>query len=222
MGMAAKREGEMAAPPASGPGAKVLRPAAFQLDDPALVEAVLDGNEGAKRQLYDRHARHVERVLMRLLGDASELSDALHDVFVQVFRDLENLREPAALKAWLTQVAVYVARGRIRSRTRRRWLRFMAPEDLPTRAAPDAGELVSEALRSVYQVLDGLPADERIAFALRIIEGMELKEVAEACDCSLATVKRRIKRAETAFVAAARAHESLRPWLKGGSRWPTE
>jgi len=220
--MAAKREGEVSAPPASGPGAKVLRPAAFQLDDSGLVEEALDGNEAAKRQLFDRHARHVERVLMRLLGDASQIPDALHDVFVQVFRDLQSLREPSALKAWLTKVAVYVARGRIRRRTRRRWLKFMSPDDLPTRAAPVAGEDVSEALRSVYMVLDTLPADERIAFALRIIEGMELKEVAQACDCSLATVKRRIKRAETAFVTAAREHESLRPWLMGGSRWTTE
>ena len=221
--MAAEQEGEDAArPPASGPGAKVLRPAAFQLTDEALVEGALAHDDGAKRQLFERHGRHVERVLMRLLGDASELGDALHDVFVQVFRDLEKLRDPSSFKAWTTQVAVYVARGRIRRRMRRRWLRFMAPGDVPTRTAAVAEAEVTEALRSVYVVMDGLPADERIAFALRIIEGMELKEVAEACDCSLATVKRRIKRAETAFVAAARDHESLRPWLIGGSRWTTD
>ncbi|MEM1029909.1 MAG: sigma-70 family RNA polymerase sigma factor [Myxococcota bacterium] len=207
--------------PSSRRGAKVLRPAAFQRDDAALVAAVRSGAVGAQRTLYERHARHVERVLLRLLGDARLVPDALHDVFIEVFRDLDKLREPAALKAWMTRVAVFVARGHIRRRRRRRWLRFVAPETLPAREAPVADTDVTEALRHVYALLDTLPPDERIAFALRIVEGMDLKEVAAACDCSLATVKRRIKRAETAFLAAAAKDDSLAPWLKGGSRWTT-
>ncbi|MEZ4298352.1 MAG: sigma-70 region 4 domain-containing protein [Polyangiaceae bacterium] len=65
------------------------------------------------------------------------------------------------------------------------------------------------ALEATYAVLGELPADERIAFALRFIEGMELTEVAASCGVSLATVKRRIGRAEGRSVEKARQHPIL-------------
>jgi len=78
---------------------------------------------------------------------------------------------------------------------------------------------VRDATRRVYRVLDTLPEDERIAFALRFIDDMELTDVAEACDVSLATIKRRLDRAEATFVARARKDVVLSGWLEGGARW---
>jgi RNA polymerase sigma-70 factor (ECF subfamily) len=70
-----------------------------------------------------------------------------------------------------------------------------------------------QALRSAYQILAGLPAEERIAMALRRLEGMELTEVADACGCSLATIKRRLTRAESRFLARVQGHPALERWL---------
>ena len=50
-------------------------------------------------------------------------------------------------------------------------------------------------LAGVYRTLDSLPANERIAWSLRYVEGEKLERVAELCGCSLATAKRRIKSA---------------------------
>jgi RNA polymerase sigma-70 factor (ECF subfamily) len=58
--------------------------------------------------------------------------------------------------------------------------------------------------------LTTLPADDRIAFALRVMEGMELLEVAEACRVSLATAKRRIARAQRRFAELV----ARDPWLR--------
>ncbi|MEZ4441330.1 MAG: sigma-70 family RNA polymerase sigma factor [Polyangiaceae bacterium] len=198
--------------------ALVVRPAAFQDTGQArLVEAAQEGQAQAQAQLYDRFAPHAQRVLLRCLGSSDELADALQDVFVEVFQCIGKLRDPAALKAWITRVAVYVARARLRRRARRRWLRLAAPDDLPEIESQEADPEVREALRATYRVLDGLPADERIAFALRVIEGMALREVAIACDCSLATIKRRVRRAKQRFAEEARGQSALRPWLRGGA-----
>ena len=199
--------------------ARVLRPAAFQLDDAALVESILNGEDRGRETLYDRHAPHVRRVLVRCLGTQRDVADHLQDVFEQAFRDLGKLRDPKALKAWLTRIAVHLARAQIRRNSRRRWLRLLPPDELPEQIAPVASREVSDALRATYRILEQLGADERIAFALRFIEGMLLEEVAAAAGCSLATAKRRIRRAEAAFVEVARSTPSLQPWLKGGSRW---
>jgi RNA polymerase sigma-70 factor, ECF subfamily len=185
--------------------------------DEALVEGLRARNPAALSAFHERFSGHVLRVLGRLLGSERELADAHHDAFVRALSSLDSLRDPSALKAWITSVAVFTARTCIQRRTRRKWLLFFAPEDLPPLVARAHEGEVHEALRATYRALDRLPADERIAFALRRIEGMDLQEVADACDVSLATIKRRLARAEANFLAAARDQPALEEWLKGSS-----
>ena len=64
------------------------------------------------------------------------------------------------------------------------------------------------------RLLDRLPVDERIPFALRAIDGMDLREVASACGVSVPTVRRRLARAERRFFALAANCESLLPWMR--------
>ena len=192
---------------------------AFAGDDAALVHAFRRGDPGARAALYDRHADHVHRVLYRLLGFRHDLPDLHHDVFVRALGSLPRLEDPGALKGWLTTIAVHVARSAITRARRRSWLWFLPGDELPEVDSGAASGEVLDALRATYAILDALPADERIAFALRYIDGMELTEVAAACETSLATIKRRLARAGARFEAAARREPALAPWLAGGTRW---
>jgi RNA polymerase sigma-70 factor, ECF subfamily len=191
-------------------------------DDAALVQGLLADNAGAKAAFFTRYAPDVERLVTHLIGLDRELSDILQEVFVQALSSIRSLRDPAALRPWLLRIATHSARRTLRGRTRRAWLRFFidAEEEastVPVAQAPDVEG--RETLRAVYAVLNRVPADERIAFALRYIDGMELGEVAEACSVSLATTKRRLRRAEQRFSRLARSHPSLEQWVEGGSRW---
>jgi RNA polymerase sigma-70 factor (ECF subfamily) len=202
-------------------GDNVVHLLAFQLEDAAIVTAIRRGEARGPRLLFDRYAAHVARVLTRLLGSDAELADLVQDVFLMAVRDLGRLREPSSLRAWLTSMTVYSARGHIRRKKRRRWLRYFAPEEMPESATPFAEDDVRQAARRTYAVLETLPDDERFAFALRVIDDMDLKDVAAACGTSLATIKRRLVRAEAAFVAAAKSDPILQRWLEQGSRWGT-
>lgn len=188
-------------------------------DDAALVHAARRGDAGARAALYDRHADHVHRVLYRVLGFDRDLADLHHDVFVRALGSLSRLEDPKSLKGWLTMIAVHVARSSITRRRRRSWLWFLPDDELPeVESSAPSGEVL-DALRATYAVLDTLPAEERIAFALRFIDGMELTEVAAACATSLATIKRRLARASARFEAEARKQPALETWLEGGTRW---
>ena len=66
----------------------------------------------------------------------------------------------------------------------------------------------------MYRVFDRMPEDERLPFALRMLEGMSLEEAAAACGMSLATVRRRMARAERRFFKLAREYEALIPWCR--------
>jgi RNA polymerase sigma-70 factor (ECF subfamily) len=184
--------------------------------DAALVAALRAGRVDSGRTLFERYGRDVERVLFRVLGPDTELPDLLHDVFVAALTSIDQVRDPSALRGWLTGIAVRKARKCIVKRRRWRIIQFFAPTDMPEGEARVAPVEVSEALRCTYEVLDRLPADERLAFALRHIDGMELTTVAAACGVSLATIKRRLVRAQRAFVRMASEQDSLVPWLERG------
>jgi DNA-directed RNA polymerase specialized sigma24 family protein len=107
---------------------------------------------------------------------------------------------------------VFRARAAIRRRRRRRWLAFFG--ELPEVEAAWASGDVREAARSVYAIFARMPEDERIPFALRMLEGLSLEETAAACGMPLGTLRRRLVRGERRFFKLARDYEALAPWLR--------
>jgi RNA polymerase sigma-70 factor (ECF subfamily) len=200
----------------------VVLPMGFSGDDVALVAALRDHHPGAKAAFFHRHASYVERIITRVIGFDRELADILQQVFLNALSSLHTLEDPRALKPWLARVATLTARKVLRSRSRRHWLRLFVDQEDESRAersAPHADLGTLRALAAVYAILEELPTDEHVAFALRFIEGMELTEVAAACEVSLATIKRRLGRAQQRFVDQAKGRPELEEWLERGGRW---
>src|SRR5688572_26029481 len=137
--------------------------------DEALVTALRAQHPSARAVLFERHATHVRRVLVRVLGLDQEVPDLLQDVFLTALSSVRRLQYPRALRPWLTGIAVHSARALIRKRARRRILGLVDPEKLDREIGPASGADSHEAIRALYRVLDELPADERIAFALRFV-----------------------------------------------------
>jgi RNA polymerase sigma-70 factor (ECF subfamily) len=200
-----------------------LRPGSRAGTDAQLVAELRGGARVAACALFDRHGHHVERLLFSLLGPEPETEDLLHEVFLKAIESIANLDDPAKLRSWLNGITVHAARQWIRRRTRRRWLSFVAelPEPAP-RPPGTSAEEISEATRCTFEVLRGMSADDRVLFSLRFVEGMEMADIAVACDVSLSTAKRRLKGAEKHFLTRARRVPALRPWLEEGGRWASE
>ncbi len=183
--------------------------------DVALVAALKDGEPGAGNALFFAYGGYVRRVLMRVMGPDPELGDLTQDVFVAALESVHKLAQPGALRGWLAQIAVFHARHCLRGRKQWSILRFFSHDTLPPGRAREADFEASEALRATYRALSSLPVDERIAFTLRFVEGMNLTDVAAAAGVSLATAKRRLARAEVRFAELARDEPSLSEWIGG-------
>ena len=191
----------------------------FFESDAAIVAALRARQPAGGAALYDRHHEHVRRILVRVIGPGSHLGDLVQDVFVSAIDSIDRLQHPDSLRGWLGSIAVFRARAEIRARARHRWFPLFANDELPEADAEMSTPEIDEAVRTTYLVLEKLAADERIAFALRFIDGMELVEVAEACEVSLATIKRRLARAQAKFNNIARTYPVLHEWLERGDRW---
>jgi len=182
-------------------------------DDAELVAALHRGDRAARTVLVQRYEPLVERLVAGALGIDSEISDVIQDVFVGVFEGIRSLKDASALRSWIATLAVFTARGRIRRRRRWRWIRFLAPEEVPEVPVSGPQGETHEAVRATYRVLDTLPDDERMAFSLRFISEMQLTEVAAACRVSLATVKRWLPRITRRLHAQASRDPVLQAYL---------
>jgi RNA polymerase sigma-70 factor (ECF subfamily) len=186
------------------------------LSEGELVRGLKEGDQDAADQLYRRYARDVWRMLHRILGDDQELDDLHHEVFFQAIRAAPRFRGQSALKSWLIGIAISCAREKLRSRRRRRWLSFMAPDELPEiTAEPSAGH---EPARAAFELIGKLPPEERIAFTLRFVEGMTLDEAALAMGISTGTLKRRLRKARARFLEQAANHPELCHLREGDER----
>jgi RNA polymerase sigma-70 factor, ECF subfamily len=162
--------------------------------DAELVRAARAGDRRACQQIWSRYAAMVQRLVRRFLGPGPDYQDVCQEVFMRIFKRLGELREPAALSGFVMSVALGVARNEVRRRRIRSIVGLTPDEALPqTPVVGEQGE-AREALRSLYQLLDTLGAEERSLFIARFVEKMELTEVASAHGMSLSTVKRRLAR----------------------------
>jgi RNA polymerase sigma-70 factor (ECF subfamily) len=200
-------------PPASGfRRAARLEPGEEVESDAALALAVRNQDLAAAGRLYDRYARNVRAMVLRLLGPDTEADDVVQEVFVAAITSIHRLREPAALRSWLLGIAVGKVRDNLRSRWRRRWLSFHPTDELPERPVPST-EAHADVAQEVSALLDQLPPEERIALILHRLEGMSLEEASTTTGMSVSTFKRRLARAEAKFMLRAGRRPALSDWL---------
>ncbi len=145
--------------------------------------------------LFGKYSGYVAGLAARLLGSGdSELDDVVQDVFWLASRRITKIADLIQARGWLATVTTRVVRRRI-VRRRFRGLFHATPRnvDVPARGATAEEHAV---LARLYEVLEGLPTDQRLAWSLRYLEGEPLDAVAAACGCSLSTAKRRVNAAK--------------------------
>lgn len=158
--------------------------------------------------VYDQHAGFVYRSLCRLGVPSAHVADATQDVFVVVHRKLASFENRSSVRTWLFGIALRVAKDWTRRERRR------PSEPLPhsltdeRRDAPFEGAVRSEAVSTLYKLLDELTPDQRAIFVLVELEEMNVPEAAAATGANVHTATSRLKAARQRFEAALRRHRN--------------
>lgn len=159
------------------------------LSDEALHEKLLRGDLGAFDPLYERHARPLFAFIRKLLADAHEAEDVLHETFMTLLKQRD--RAPAtSLRAWLFAVARNLCLNRLRSR--RRGARALdavpAPDEM---MLPDLAIEQRQSAERLRRAVERLPAHLAELYTLRA-NGMSYEELAEVLSVPVGTVKSRM------------------------------
>lgn len=183
-----------------------------EVDDAAIVGILLEGDPRAARIVWHRFAPMVHRMLKRAFGPEHDIDDLVQEVFLVLFDRVSTLREPKALRAFIISIAAHTIRRELRRKAAARWLQL---GEHPGARAREADLDSREALVRLYAILDRLNSDDRTAFTLRFLEGLELVDVAQAMGVSLATTKRRLSHAWARIVTHAQRDGALVEYLSG-------
>jgi RNA polymerase sigma-70 factor, ECF subfamily len=166
-------------------------------DDIELVRRACAGDAWAHEAIYRRYVQRVARVAQRLLREPAEVDDIVQETFLIAFEHIAELAEPAAVRGWLTRIAL----SRVHRRFRwQRWTRPWSSVELAASFESQVSHAASPDHRAELALIDRalrrVKLEVRIEWTLRRVLGDSLDEVADACSCSLATAKRRIAAAD--------------------------
>jgi RNA polymerase sigma-70 factor, ECF subfamily len=177
------------------------------LGDEAIVAGIVEGKESAAAALWSRYGKLVYRLAERSLGCPHEAEDLTQDVFVCLLNKVGGLRDATSLRSFVVSVTIRTLKWQLRRKRRRQWwVNLTRTGGLPDLAVQ--GGDVEQVLGRFYRLLDRLKPDDRVIFVLRRVDGMQLQEVALATGHSLATVKRRLVKAD-AQLSQWMEHEPL-------------
>jgi len=185
-------------------------------DDLALARRCAGGDSAAQRQLFRDQRMRVHRTLYRILGSNRDMEDLVQDVFIEVFRSLDRFRGEAKLSTWISRISSRVAMAHIgRRRPAAQSLDSVPEVATPEPSAQKVAE-AREAAERLYRALDRVDAVQRVAFALHVIEGMPLREVADVMEASLVATKSRVWRARRELERRASRDPLLAGFLAAG------
>lgn len=180
------------------------------LSDAELVVACKNKDDKAFETLVRRHQRTVYGLLLRLAPDWNDTADLAQEVFIRVWKGLNNLKNPNAFRSWIGQVATHLFYDELRKRPRRTPIisldQSMFGDDETenvTRDIADSSAGPEELLErkeideEVRSAIATLPRQFRTAIVLRELEDMSYEQIAQLTNTDLGTVKSRISRART-------------------------
>lgn len=163
-----------------------------------LIERYLNGEAEALCILFEKYSSHLMRCMMHYGLSFHEAADMRQDVFIVVMQKIGQLREPKAFAGWLRQIA--------RTRIINRGARIQQPQSMDMtdeknsfafvdRNVPEHGAIESERQKILRKAMKTLSDMDRRSLRQFYFQHLALKDIADAEDAPLGTIKRRLHNA---------------------------
>ncbi len=174
-----------------------------------LCQQTLPEDARAFEALVGQLKARVYATAYRLMGNRQDADDQAQEVFVKVYRGIQDLDDPATVTTWVYRLTVNTCLDALRKRARSPNTTAAAPpsadrDEGPQYAAPNAATPEEVALRRelrdcLEDVLQRLDPGDRAILVLRDVEEQAYQEIAETLAIGLSATKMRIHRARLAF-----------------------
>jgi RNA polymerase sigma-70 factor, ECF subfamily len=171
------------------------------------LAALKAGDRAEFARLVDLYSARIYRLALKMLADPQDAEDVLQETFLKALRSLRDFEGRSSLSTWLFRIAVNESLMLVRKRRPEPFISLDESSDSQGEddseplqitdwcCLPERELEAAESRRHLDKAVDRLPVSLRVVFLLRDIEGLSIKETAEALSLSEVTVKTRLFRA---------------------------
>lgn len=170
-----------------------------------LIIALRHGEEPAFKELVIQFQDKVFNTALGLLQHQTEAEDIAQEVFIQVYRSIQNFKGDSLLSTWIYRITITKSLDHLRSKKRKKRFGFLSSlfgdDNKPVYEAKDfnhPGVLQErkEDAAILFKLIDQLPENQRIAFILNKVEELSYREIAAVLDTTESAVDSLLQRAK--------------------------
>jgi RNA polymerase sigma-70 factor (ECF subfamily) len=170
-----------------------------RLHERVLVLRCQAGDEAAFTELVEHYHARLHSYVRTLLGSADRVDDALQEVWLDVFRSVPQLADPAAFSPWVYRIAHNRAMRELRKR-RPHHVPLKGSESFEEFEETDDNAHISEVnVARIHAAISQLAPEHREALLLRFMNDMSYEDIASVTGCQIGTVRSRLHYAKCAL-----------------------
>jgi RNA polymerase sigma factor (sigma-70 family) len=176
------------------------------LDEWTLIEQLKQGDEAAFKTIVDTWQDMVYNTAIGIVQNAEDAEDITQEVFVQVYQSVSSFKGDSKFSTWLYRIAVTKSLDQVRRKKRKKRFAFVrslfGEENEVAVHPPDfhhPGVRLEnkENAATLFQAINQLPENQRVAFTLHKLEGLSYQEVSEVMETTVSSVESLMHRAKT-------------------------
>ena len=170
------------------------------------------GDLKAFERLVVKYQKAIYGLVWKMVLNHEDTDDIVQEIFVKAYTKIEQFDVSYSFYPWLSRIAVNASLNFLEKKRRYRET-FDQTDEIEyfhsNNGNPLKNIIQDEYEQQIMNALKKLPAEQRMVFVLKTVEGLSYKEISEIVNVSLGTVMSRLYRARE------KLRESLRPYLNG-------
>ncbi|MBI9038109.1 MAG: sigma-70 family RNA polymerase sigma factor [Bacteroidales bacterium] len=175
------------------------------MSDKELLDRIRNKDKGAFKHLVDNYNSLVLNICNSFLHNFEDSQDVSQEVFIEVYKSIDKFRGESKISTWLYRISVNKSLNHIRKNKRNAIFRsfetIIKSQKKETENLAESNESENDfendkRSRVLYEALDSLPQNQKIAFNLSKLNNMKYKEISEVMNVSVSSVESLIFRAK--------------------------
>lgn len=177
------------------------------MTDTNIIEQLKQGSEQAFKKLVNTHQKLVVNTCYGMVQNREDAEDIAQEVFIEVYRNIENFRADAKLSTWLYRIAVNRSLNHIRDNKKHKWFQSFEVEvrgknrevmQASTENTDEPEYDLENKQRAIIlrEAINSLPEKQKVAFTLSKYEDLSYQEIAAVMDLSVSSVESLLFRAK--------------------------
>jgi RNA polymerase sigma-70 factor (ECF subfamily) len=144
----------------------------------------------AFRLIVERYQKRMYWHIRRMLVDHDDTDDVLQNVFIKVWKGLDNFKEDSQLYTWLYRIATNETLSHIRQKKAELYVRYGEVEySVESKLEDDNYFRGDEIQKKLQLAIQQLPEKQRLVFNMKYFEDMKYEDMSQVLDTSVGALK---------------------------------